>query len=174
MKSWALSVDLPISKIYKTEALKKHFAWTIENDEFDDNFDYLETSLDCIVGDRLLPVDLEFDVEEKEEKPSKKIKKTIKVAKPKAKITKKKEIDIEEEEEEEKPLEDFKPKEEEELSFEEIDEIRKIIKFCRSRDRKDFDSLSKTNQKLLKVVAKVIVNKKSGGNIDLAEKIIKF
>jgi DNA topoisomerase-1 len=53
--SWADSVNLPIEKIYKTEGLRKHFAWALESEDYNADWDYVQIPLDCIVGEKLIP-----------------------------------------------------------------------------------------------------------------------
>ena len=55
VKAWAETVGVPINKIYSSKELQKHFAWTIEDDDFGSEWDYEDTELDCIVGSELEP-----------------------------------------------------------------------------------------------------------------------
>ena len=55
-----------VDKVY-TKAHMKHFRWAIEDTAFDEDWDYSETQLDCMVGDELQP-----DVANPEKKPEKK------------------------------------------------------------------------------------------------------
>ena len=55
VKSWADNVGVPINKIYSSKELQKHFAWTLEDEEIDGDWDYEKTPLDCIVGSELEP-----------------------------------------------------------------------------------------------------------------------
>lgn len=58
-----------VNKIYaNTEML--HFRWAIENDVFDEDWDYNETELDCIVGEELDP---EINKDKKDNKDKKEI-----------------------------------------------------------------------------------------------------
>lgn len=55
VKAWAETVDVPITKVYKSKELQKHFKWALEDEDFDLDFDYEDTPLDCIVGSELEP-----------------------------------------------------------------------------------------------------------------------
>jgi DNA topoisomerase-1 len=73
-----------VGKLYPKAELQ-HFRWAIENDEFDEDWDYEDTELDCVVGEDLRPED------DEEEKTKEKVKEGVK-PKPKAKEKTKKVI----------------------------------------------------------------------------------
>jgi len=60
-----------VDKVY-SKALIQHFRWAIEDDTFNDDWDYKETELDCIVGSKLNPEkDSEIKTKEKTKEKSK-------------------------------------------------------------------------------------------------------
>jgi DNA topoisomerase-1 len=72
-----------VGKLYPKAELQ-HFRWAIENDEFDEDWDYEDTELDCVVGEDLRPESEEEKPKEKaKEKPKERVKPKEK-AKPKA------------------------------------------------------------------------------------------
>ena len=69
-----------VDKLYPKAELQ-HFRWAIENDEFDEDWDYEDTELDCVVGEELRPATDEDDGEDEPKpkpKPKKNAKKVIK------------------------------------------------------------------------------------------------
>jgi DNA topoisomerase-1 len=80
-----------VDKVY-TKAHMKHFRWAIEDTAFDEDWDYSDTQLDCMVGDDLQP-----DAANPEKKPEKKTeKKPEKKSEKKTKKTPEKEKNIKE------------------------------------------------------------------------------
>jgi len=55
IKAWCENVDLPITKIYNTKTFQKYFAWVIEDDSINSDWNYMDADLDCIVGSELSP-----------------------------------------------------------------------------------------------------------------------
>lgn len=194
VKAWALYVDLPVSKIYKTEALKKHFAWAIENDDFDETFDYLDTPLDCIVGSSLIPAETKEIVKHpKEKKVSKKIVEESEeeeeeiVEKPKV-IKRSKKISLEEDfdktfeemEIEKKniiPQSLFKIEDDSDKTLEELEEeekvLRNIRKYCDNPIKNNFIKLPEDLQLEFIRISKILKKRKIGDK-DLIEKILKY
>lgn len=86
--SWADTVEIPITKIYKTKGLQDHFKWAIENEEeYNQEWDYEETPLDCIVGDNLVPaVEREKEVKEPKERKEREVKLKVKKIKEKESV----------------------------------------------------------------------------------------
>ena len=66
-----------VDKVY-TKAHMKHFRWAIEDTAFDEDWDYSETPLDCMVGDELQPDTEKPSAPEKPEKKKQKSPKTEK------------------------------------------------------------------------------------------------
>jgi len=66
-----------VDKIY-TKALLKHFRWAIEDSTFNEEWDYEDTELDCIVGEDLDPENGEVIVKKDEDLKKKCIKKVAK------------------------------------------------------------------------------------------------
>lgn len=59
-----------VDKVY-TKAHMKHFRWAIEDTAFDEDWDYSDTPLDCMVGDGLQPDTEKPDRTKKTENPAK-------------------------------------------------------------------------------------------------------
>ena len=76
-----------VDKVY-TKAHMKHFRWAIEDTAFDEDWDYSETQLDCMVGDELQP-DVVNPEKKTEKKPEKKTEKKAENIKEKLKGLKK-------------------------------------------------------------------------------------
>jgi len=55
IKAWCEDVDLPINKVYNTKTFQKYFNWVIEDDSINSEWNYMDTELDCIVGNELTP-----------------------------------------------------------------------------------------------------------------------
>ena len=114
-----------VDKVY-TKAHMKHFRWAIEDTAFDEDWDYSETPLDCMVGEDLQP-DTENKTEKKPEKKSEK--------KPEKKPEKKQKID-------KKTLESLKKIDKETLHFTRcINKVSRDFNETKSSVEKEFDKL---------------------------------
>lgn len=60
-----------VDKVY-TKAHMKHFRWAIEDTAFDEDWDYADTPLDCMVGEGLQPDTEKHEKHDKHDKPEKK------------------------------------------------------------------------------------------------------
>jgi DNA topoisomerase-1 len=55
IKAWCEDIDLAINKVYNTKSFQKYFNWVIEDDTINSDWNYMDTELDCIVGNDLSP-----------------------------------------------------------------------------------------------------------------------
>lgn len=139
-----------VDKVY-TKAHMKHFRWAIEDTAFDEDWDYSETPLDCMVGEELQP-DTDKPVN-KPDKPNKSEKKTEKKTenkkektpekpKPQSAPKKEKKETKEKNEIKEKKLKDLKKINKDSLHFMRcINKISKEFGESASTVEKEFDEL---------------------------------